>query len=122
MRVLIIDDDIEIREPIISAFWKRQNPDAVLVWLTSWPIDFIEYLEQNPDITYISFDHDLGNTDVSSELNKLQYLMPEKYASSFKNKNIVIHSMNPVGAQNIYYKLSHVAKSVFICPLSAMER
>ena len=120
MKVLVIDDDQEIREPIVSSFWKKKGATEI-VWLTRWPSCFLSYLEENPDITHISLDHDLGYTDLSSELSKDIYLTPEKFQEVLKPRTIIIHSMNPVGAQNIFNKLMLSGATLFVVPLSSMK-
>ena len=120
--VLIIDDDQEVREDIITAYWKSKLGDDVnIIWLVRWPTLFLEFLIEHPEIKYISLDHDLGHTDVGSELNKDYYFTPALFNKVLSNMNIIIHSMNPPGSMNIFHKLEHACESVTILPLSLMK-
>lgn len=119
MKVLIIDDDKETRKDILLPFWTSKGVE-VTGWLERWPTLFLEILQASP-VTHISFDHDLGHTDVSVELNRMLWRDPEGFAKAFKGKHILIHSMNTVGAGNIAAKLSPYVDSIIILPLHAMR-
>lgn len=121
MKVLIIDDDKDIRSSILIPYWQSQLSEFRYHWLTRWPTLFLEVLEENQDITHISFDHDLGHTDVSSELSRLMYLTPDRFEKEFSKRHIVIHSMNVIGAENIAHKVEYICKSVTILPLFKMK-
>jgi len=115
--VLIVDDDL-VREEKLTDFWKRQ-PITDIVWVTSWPNDFLGYLESHPEITHLSLDHDLGSTDgtdVSLELVKLSNNDYTRFAKAFSNKHILVHSMNPIGAKHILYCLENDVASITIVP------
>lgn len=122
-KVLIIDDDKDIRASILIPYWQTQLPvEFSYHWLTRWPTLFLELLEENPNITHISFDHDLGHTDVSSELSRLMYHDLERCKREFSKRHIVIHSMNVIGAENIRFKMEVFEPlSVTVVPLIIMK-
>lgn len=120
MRVLIIDDDMIVRKDTVLSFYQRKGSEYTL-WLDRWPTLFLEFLRDNPDFTHISLDHDLRHTDVSVELNKMIFRSPDLFAEVFKDKHIIIHSMNVVGASNILHKLENHVASITILPLHMMK-
>jgi hypothetical protein len=121
MRVLVIDDDMETRKNIILPFYQRRGSEDT-VWLDHWPPLFLEFMKDNPSFTHISFDHDLGHTDVSIELNQMMIKNPDLFDEVFKDKHIVVHSMNIVGAINILNKLQNHVASIVVIPLRLMKR
>jgi hypothetical protein len=76
----------------------RQMPDDYDIWVKTafWAI---EMLQTFPNITHLSFDHDLGSKETGYDVAKFIELM----ASKNNNKRITwdIHSSNPVGRKNI---------------------
>jgi hypothetical protein len=120
MRVLVIDDDIETRKDIILPFYQRRGSEDTF-WMNRWPTLFLEFMKDNPSFTHISFDHDLGHTDVSVELNRMMFRNPDLFDEVFKDKHIVIHSMNIVGATNILHKLQNHVASIAVIPLHLMK-
>lgn len=122
--LLIIDDDWETRKEILIEWWKKRNyniNENNIISLLSIPKEGLSnYLMNHSEIIYISLDHDLGNEEVSKELNKDAWLTPSMFKSAWKNKTVIIHSMNSVGAINIHNKLSGIAEQVNIIPLSLM--
>jgi hypothetical protein len=117
--VLIIDDDFSIRRPILTRYWKGFRHH----WLTKWPDDFVKLLETNPNIKYLSLDHDLGNdSEVSRHINWLLYDDFDRFHAAVKDLEVVVHSMNPTGAESIYRKLHGIAKRVKVIPLNMMGR
>lgn len=122
-KVLIIDDDKDIRSSILIPYWQSQfSGEFRYHWLTRWPTLFLEVLEENQDITHISFDHDLGHTDVSSELSRLMYHDLERCKKEFSKRHIIIHSMNAVGAENIMFKMEVFQPlSLAVVPLTLMK-
>jgi hypothetical protein len=59
----------------------------------------------------LSFDHDLGEGDDAIDL--VNWLIEEDYDRDWINPKrfkYIVHSMNPVGAQNIHFKLSDYLK------------
>lgn len=131
---LFLDD---VRRPIDCMAYMEYNIgyEESLIYTKDWSIvrnydDFVAAVQDNIDsITHVSFDHDLSpehyNRSMYSmdhtEYNKLydQFLtktgyhcalwMKEYYTTMGKElPNILIHTMNPVGYQNIsktLYKL-----------------
>lgn len=120
-------DDIRIPQECINYMHKRighLNP----IYLEEWVIvrnyiEFIKVISNNVDIiTHISFDHDLGEDIAQYEFQNGLYSKRQskkrkkevmsgydcaKWLKNFynmKNKSLPImfvHSMNPVGTQNI---------------------
>lgn len=123
IKLLVIDDDKDVRWDIVTDWWLRTKGigSNELVWLTRYPVEsLVEYLKEHPDIKYLSLDHDLGHTDMTVELNKEMWTNPNEYERQFKNRDVIIHSMNAVGQQNILQKLKPVAKSAKIVSLNEM--
>lgn len=123
MKVLVLDDDTTRRSRLFN-FWlnvanKGDEEKFDFHWLTT-SSRFLETVIANKDITHISLDHDLGIADVSRELSKWMMTRPEDFDLAFKNKIVVIHSMNPPGAQSIADKLYGLCASVQIIPFCQM--
>lgn len=119
-KVLIIDDDKSIRFPGLYKFWSNQGIDTY-TWLTTWPKNFFDILINNPNITHLSLDHDLGSDDVSRELGRLFHEYSEEdIRKAFNNIHVVVHSMNPQGAGNIANRLEPFCASVSVIPFSQM--
>src|SRR5690606_2504899 len=106
VRVLIVDDEA-VRVPRITAFARAmlQGEAIGVTHVTGLPRDFGEY-------QVVFLDHGLGDVDVYDEMKHL----PE---GAFVGKHVVVHSMNPVGAQNIMAAIEGAA-SVRRVPLSSM--
>ncbi len=120
-------DDVRIPRDCLGYMYKRIGVDNLL-YQEDWIIvrnyhEFVKLVDENVgNISHVSFDHDLADehyhysmNDSSDEYNK--YLMSEcqektgtdcaKYLKElYKEDNITlpimyVHSMNPVGTQNI---------------------
>ena len=125
--IKIFLDDVRIPRDCLGYMYKRIGVDNLL-YQEDWIIvrnyhEFVKLVDENVDnISHVSFDHDLADehyhysmNDSSDEYNK--YLMSEcqektgtdcaKYLKElYKEDNITlpimyVHSMNPVGTQNI---------------------
>lgn len=125
--MLLVLDDWDTRRHIIVPWWgKTYNINCASVYhLTEYPKQGLgQYLLDaitTKYIKYISLDHDLGNSDVSSSLNKELWNTPDLFKIAFRDKIVIIHSMNYPGASNILNKLQNIAEAVRIYPLSLMK-
>lgn len=119
-------DDVRIPSDCINYMYKRigaLNP----IYLEEWTIvknynDFVEVVSNNyNDITHISYDHDLADEHYTKDMysgeenyNKHYDFFKErtgldcaKFVKTFYYNNnlelpiMFVHSMNPVGTQNI---------------------
>ncbi len=121
--LLIVDDDYSTRKETLLRWWVKTHRIDVndVIVLTEYPeIGLTKYLQEHPGITYVSLDHDLGSSDVSSELSREFWELPHVFPYVWKNKTVVIHSMNVPGAINIANKFTYVGNSVTVIPLSKM--
>ena len=83
---IYIDD---MRQPLIpDALWAKSYDEAV------------EVIINMPITLTIDFDHDLGEEKTGYDFAK--WLIEQSYIGKFR-----IHSMNPVGANNIRQLLKH---------------
>lgn len=125
MKVVILDDDSNRHSKLFN-FWlqvanKAGEEQFDCHWLKTAD-NFLDVIIANKDVTHISLDHDLGTTqDVSRIMNKWVYDRPEDFDKAFKDKIVVIHSMNPVGAQRIASHLYGICQSVDIIPICQMS-
>jgi len=93
-RVLIIDDDA-VRVPALTRYVHSMLPDAEVTHSTTFVSDWDGF-------SMVMLDHDLGaGGDV---YDHVKVTFPEGYSGEAV---IVIHSMNPVGARNIYHQLGN---------------
>lgn len=120
-------DDIRYPKECLGYMHRRIGEDSLL-YLTDWFIvrnynEFVDVINKNYlDISHISFDHDLADehmqdyykNQVNGE-NTIEYsnfkektgVSCAEYIKEFYNKNnmkypkMYVHSMNPVGTQNI---------------------
>lgn len=119
-------DDVRIPKDCVNYMYKRIGP-LNPIYLEEWTIvknynDFIEVITNNyNDITHISYDHDLADEHYTQDMysgeekyNKHYDSFKErtgldcaKFVKTFYNNNnlelpiMFVHSMNPVGTQNI---------------------
>ena len=119
-------DDVRIPKDCVNYMYKRIGP-LNPIYLEEWTIvknynDFIEVITNNyNDITHISYDHDLADEHYTQDMysgeekyNKHYNSFKEatgpdcaKLVKTFYNNNnlelpiMFVHSMNPVGTQNI---------------------
>ena len=122
MIVLIIDDD-KSRQLKLIRFWLNQAEKLGeemfdYHWIKTCD-NLLETLLSNKGISHISFDHDLGTTDVSRELAILYNERPDDFDKAFQDKTVVVHSANPIGAQNIANRLYGIC-DVSIIPITQM--
>jgi hypothetical protein len=117
-------DDVRIPMDCIPYMYKRignLNP----IYLEKWEIvrsyeEFVKFVSENyMNITHISFDHDLADEhynpamyDSAEEYSKLEFKEKTGYDCAIWLKNyyaeksislpiMFVHSMNPVGTENI---------------------
>ena len=89
---IYIDD---MRQPFIhNAIWVKSYDEAVAAMRNA-----VEVMNMPITLT-IDFDHDLGEEKTGYDFAK--WLIEQKYIGKFR-----IHSMNPVGANNIRQLLKH---------------
>lgn len=88
MKVLIIDDEV-IRVPALTKYIETRFGKCEVIHSVTFTLDWDGYF-------LVMLDHDLGKGgDVSRHVSKA---FPRGYTGSAE---IVVHSMNPVGARNI---------------------
>lgn len=116
-------DDLPIRNPFLGTWIKPEYSDYRIIWVLNYD-QFVEWITVNglPDI--ISFDHDLADEHYTPEEYWNDYDKSKEYQDSktYKEKNghecakwlvnycqshglklpnYLVHSFNPVGADNI---------------------
>lgn len=112
-------DDVRMPEACIHYMYKRIGKDNP-IYLEDWEIvrtyeNFCKIVEENiGEITHISFDHDLADVFYNPKTKQEYFAYGEKtgYDCAVFLKNLYnelklnlpilyVHSMNPVGTQNI---------------------
>lgn len=91
---IYIDD---MRQPLIpDALWVKSYDEAIAAL-----IDITDLMDIDDSISLVmDFDHDLGERKTGYDIAK--WLIDNGYIGKFR-----IHSMNPVGANNIRQLLKH---------------
>lgn len=91
---IYIDD---MRQPLIpGALWVKSYDEAIAAL-----IDITDLMDVDDSISLVvDFDHDLGERKTGYDIAK--WLIDNGYIGKFR-----IHSMNPVGANNIRQLLKH---------------
>lgn len=105
MNILILDDDM-IRFPVLQEFALGNYGPSQIDCLTFPPESLEGY-----DVLFL--DHDLG-PDLDTH-RSLRDLNPEDFTG-----DVIIHSMNPVGARNISYMFPNAYTR--IVPYSAIRQ
>jgi len=77
----------------------RQIPDGFDIWAKN--SDFLLGLLISGNVTYISFDHDLGNDDFGTGYDVAKWIEQMAYDGNINPIEWDIHSANPVGRKNI---------------------
>ena len=92
---IYIDD---MRQPLIpDVLWVKSYDEAIAAVRS---LDEVEVIINMPITLTIDFDHDLGEEKTGYDFAK--WLIEQSYLGKFR-----IHSMNPVGANNIRQLLKH---------------
>ena len=81
----------DMRQPPPNTLWAKTAKDV---------INFLTSYNPEQESLYIDLDHDLGTKMTGYDLCK--WLIQQPYIGKFH-----IHSMNPVGRQNMYELLIH---------------
>ena len=91
---IYIDD---MRQPLIpGALWVKSYDEAIAAL-----IDITDLMDIDDSVSLVvDFDHDLGERKTGYDIAK--WLIEQSYIGKFR-----IHSMNPVGANNIRQLLKH---------------
>lgn len=125
-KLLVIDDDRLTREQALLSYWSKISEGPSLyphVWYTFFPSKLLKILNSQPEINCISLDNDLGeNTgeNVSLELSKLAWNQTDLFEQAFKNRKVIIHSMNFVAASRMKELISDFCNDVTIIPFGDM--
>ena len=118
MQVLFIDDQPEIRCEAARSFFGG----CELTHMMEIPGSFEGY-----DI--ISFDNDLGtDVDVVTEIHRRLWgqsdtkdaVQGQEFIDQISDKQIVIHSMNPIASLELYNKFKSAGINASIVPFSIM--
>jgi hypothetical protein len=112
MKTLLWLDDI--RNPKISDWLMMYAPDFVdnsenVIWVKSYN-EFIDWILKNDTPYKISFDHDLG--EVKSGFDCAKWLVDYCLDNQKSIPHFVVHSANPVGAENITHLLLNASKYI----------
>ena len=113
MSIIFLDDDPRRQRAVKSIL-----PRVVQVYTAQEAIDTIR---KTQTIECLFLDHDLGgeimvdSTQENTGANVARWLVSES-KNLEKIMNIIIHSCNPVGAENMYQKLSPKFNNVYIMP------
>lgn len=90
---LVVDDERELRVPDVDkVVWVKSSSEA------------IAFLKSNPVICQLWLDHDLGPDDTIMRL--VDHIAEEAFFErGYEIDEIVVHTMNPVGSDNIFRAL-----------------
>lgn len=78
-------------------FWAKTKDEAVDILKTG-------------NITYVSFDHDLGDDEKGTGYDVAMWVEREAYLGHLKPFSYTIHSGNPVGAKNIEVAMTNAER------------
>lgn len=102
MGLKVFIDDIRTLNPekYPGDYVYLRNSNDALAWFARW------WMSPYPEeIEEIWFDHDLGGEDTSVVVAKFMVMMYNFSVNCFQLvppvKNVIIHTANPVGAQNL---------------------
>ncbi len=113
--ILIVDDEHYRHDFILSLIEKDSEVSICHAYTYNQAIDALENAEVAFD--YIFLDHDLGGNNTGYDLCKwiLNCKMMGYELSIHDNSFFVVHTMNPVGAKNMYQVLLRVVdkRSIF---------
>lgn len=99
MKKLFIDD---LRNPPADGYVVVRTSEEANVWLAENGI---------PDV--ISFDHDLGGDDTTISVIRFIYDLILNEKTNFpEGFTCIVHSANPVGAQNIQHDMLFLLKNL----------
>jgi hypothetical protein len=112
MNILFLDDS-----PIRTKEFKSNNPSAICVETAK---DAIKELDSNIEWSYVYLDHDLGgekfvdsqNTNTGMEV--VRWIVANKPNIDL----IIIHSLNPVAANNMLTDLKRAAYPTMVRPFA----
>ena len=101
-KYLFLDD---LRNPYDCIVYMQRRGFDSKIYTLPWEIvrsytEFTDWIQQNGVPGIISFDHDLGETDKSG-FDCAKYLLNYCIDNKVKVPVYLIHSSNPVGAENI---------------------
>jgi hypothetical protein len=111
-KIFILDDNKDRMEKLIE-YAKKESPDSEI--LIAYSADeAYKILSKNKKLYAIFLDHDLGDrifvdsSDQNTGYQVAKYIKDKKIEYEF----CIIHTMNPVGAQNIFAALDGDASIV----------
>ncbi|HEX5152568.1 MAG TPA: cyclic-phosphate processing receiver domain-containing protein [Parafilimonas sp.] len=101
-KCLFLDDK---RLPTDCINYMQSRGIDASIYLLPWEIvnsynDFINWIEQNGLPSIISFDHDLAEAEKSG-MDAAKWLVNYCLEKDLPLPRCIVHSMNPVGAENI---------------------
>lgn len=99
----------------------RPKPDGYHVWIKDYRsfVEFVKNEGKHIPLTYISFDHDLGEGENGYDCAK--FLVNWCIDNDYLVPDYAIHSANPVGRENIksifesYRKIKEYGKETDVC-------
>ena len=80
-----------------------RNPKATDFIVVRSFIEAVNYVNQHGFPNYVSFDHDLGESDTKTGYDFAKWLIDQdiRYETMPRDFSYNVHSANPVGAENI---------------------
>lgn len=107
IKVLWLDD---VRDPVLH--YPLSSETHTIAWVLSYE-QFVQWIEKNGLPNVISFDHDLGDYDESTDHQEKTGMDCAKWLVNYcldNNQDLPefsVHSANPVGADNIRQYLNN---------------
>lgn len=111
MKIFVLEDSL------MRIKWFKKEYEGSEINIFTQVKEAIRFLKkETPDILYL--DHDLdGKVFVDSSEENTGYQLAKFIAESGKKYDkIVIHSMNPFGAKNMYHTLKNSARALYKIP------
>ena len=111
-KLLFLDD---IRNPIDAKTFAKNRGVDISIYSEKWIIvrdflQFTEWITQNSLPDFISFDHDLGESDERTGMDCAHWLVNYCLDNNVSLPKWAVHSANPVGYDNIRGLLTNFEK------------
>lgn len=112
-KVLVVDDDITRLDRMKATILKSEDMEVYYAATTQMAQDFLKW--QKWDIVFL--DHDLGEQDGSGYTIAQAVIDSPRFGPPYQ---VIVHSMNPVGAENIMKLLKGHIRELHRIPFSTL--
>jgi len=113
MKIFILDDMVDRQQFLSYAVSKVYGSDSYCIIADSFD-NAIKVFEEHKEFDVMFLDHDLGGRVYvdSSDLNTGYQVAKYMVENNITSKEIIVHSLNPAGVQNMLAILPKHAKYV----------